>query len=69
MRVPPLSKQQLDFKWSPSSHHQVLFAEPLCLMGSVVVMSLKVHKLQLAVARVSACKSSTCKWRTDLKTR
>lgn len=48
-------EQQSDHEGFPPPHHQVPLAEPLCLMGNVVLMRLKVDQLQVAAAPVGAC--------------
>ena len=50
---PPVEPQS-QFERFPSSHHQVFFAEAVCLMRNAVFLSLIVDNLQLAMAIVKA---------------
>lgn len=52
-----VAEEQGQFEGLPPPHHQVPVAEPLCLVGDVVLVSLKVDQLQLAAASVGACES------------
>lgn len=55
MRIPRAAvKHQGDAEGLPPSHHQVFPAQALGLMANVVVLSLKVDKLQPAVAFTDA---------------
>lgn len=51
------TEEQSNFEGLPPPHHQEPVAQPLCLMGDVVLMSLKVDQLQVAAASVGAYES------------
>lgn len=56
-------EHQGDFKRLSAPHHQVVAAQPLGLMGNVVVIVLEVHQLQPAAVR--ACKDK-CREQTSV---